>query len=308
MSAASAPERLVETLLPNPVVRGLLYAALAGVIFQLMNMVVRQLTLELPPLVVSWLRWTFGFMLVLPLFLPVGLAVARTAQFPRHLLRSGFHAAAYTMWYLAIPLISLAEAAAISFSGPIFVTLGAALVLGEQVTARRWIAVLVGFLGVLVVLAPKLSLGISASIGVLLLLASVPLVAASNLTVKYLTRADGTLTILFWQNVLASLLFLPMAMWFWVTPSAVQLALALLAAVFGTTAYWLITASYRAADISATQPIVFLSIVWATGLDWIAFGKGPDLWTIAGAAVIVGAAAFASHREAKATRAAVKPA
>jgi drug/metabolite transporter (DMT)-like permease len=308
MSTASAPERLIEQLVPNPILRGVLYAALAGVVFQLMNMVVRQLTLELPPLVVSWLRWTFGLVLVLPLFLPAGLSVAKTRQFPRHLLRSGFHACAYTMWYLAIPLISLAEAAAISFSGPIFVTLGAALVLGEQVTARRWIAVFVGFLGVLIVLAPKLSLGVSASVGVLLLLASVPLVAASNLTVKYMTKADGTLTILFWQNVLASALFLPMALWFWVTPSALQLALALLAAFLGTTAYWLITASYRAADISATQPIVFLSIVWATGLDWLAFGKQPDLWTIAGAAVIVGGAAFASHREAQASRASPKPA
>lgn len=308
MSQASAPERLVETLVPNPIVRGVLYAALAGVVFQLMNMVVRQLTLELPPLVVSWLRWTFGLLLIVPLFLPAGLNVAKTRQFPKHLLRSGFHAAAYTMWYLAIPLISLAEAAAISFSGPVFVTLGAALVLGEKVTARRWMAVFVGFLGVLIVLAPKLSLGISASVGVLLLLASVPLVAASNLTVKYMTKADGTLTILFWQNVLASLLFLPMALWFWVTPTLAQLAAALLAAFLGTTAYGLITASYRAADISATQPIVFLSIVWATGLDWLAFGMEPDLWTIAGAAVIVGGAAFASHREAAASRAAAKPA
>ena len=308
MSAASAPERIIEALVPNAIVRGVIYAALAGVMFQLMNMVVRQLTLELPPLVVSWLRWTFGFCLVLPLFLPVGFSVAKTRQFPRHLLRSGLHACAYTMWYLAIPLISLAEAAAISFSGPIFVTLGATLVLGEQVTARRWAAVVVGFVGVLIVLAPKLSLGVSASVGILLLLASVPLVAASNLTVKYMTKADGTLTILFWQNALASLLFLPMALWFWVTPTPLQLAAALLAAILGTTAYWLITASYRAADISATQPIVFLSIVWATGLDWFAFGKEPDLWTIAGAAVIVAGAAFASHREAAATRAATRPA
>lgn len=306
MSESSAPERLMEALVPNAVVRGLLYAAAAGLIFQFMNMVIRQLTLELPPLMVSWMRWTWGFMLVLPLFAPVGLAVARTAQFPRHLLRSGFHASAYTLWYLAIPLITLADAAAISFSGPIFVMLGAWLALGERVTARRWIAVGVGFVGVLVVLLPKFQLGVSQSVGLLLLLGSVPLVAASNLTVKYLTRADSTLTILFWQNALASLLFLPMALWLWQTPTLAQTAMALVAAVLGTVAYWCITASYRAADISATQPIVFLSIVWATALDWLAFGAKPDVWTILGAAVIVGGAAFVSHREAAAGKAAAK--
>lgn len=302
VSQASGPERLLESLVPHPTLRGLIYAAAAGVAFQLMNMVVRQLTLELPPLLVAWMRWTWGFALVLPLFLPVGLAVARTRQFPRHLLRSGFHATAYTMWYLAIPLVSLADAAAIGFTGPIFTLIGAALFLGERVTARRWIAVLIGFGGVMVVLGPKLSLGISASLGLLLLLASVPLVSISNLTVKYLTRSDGTLTIIFWQNALASVLFLPMAVITWVTPSPVQVGFALLAAVLGTTGYWLITAAYRAADISATQPIVFLSIVWATGLDWIAFGRAPDLWTILGALVIVCGAAFASRAEAAARR------
>ncbi len=302
VSAASAPERLLERLVPHPTLRGLIYAAAAGIAFQLMNMVIRQLTLELPPLVVSWMRWTWGLALVLPLFLPAGLSVARTRQFPRHLLRSGFHVCAYTLWYLAIPLISLADAAAISFTGPIFTLIGAVLFLGERVAARRWIAVLIGFGGVMVVLGPKLSLGFSASLGLLLLLASVPLVSISNLTVKYLTRTDGTLTIIFWQNVLAAILFLPMALVTWVTPTPVQAASALLAAVLGTTGYWLITAAYRAADISATQPIVFLSIVWATGLDWIAFGRTPDLWTILGALVIVCGAAFASRAEAAARR------
>lgn len=302
VSQASPPERLLESLVPHPTARGLIYAAAAGVVFQLMNMVIRQLTLELPPLVVSWMRWSWGLALVLPLFLPAGLSVARTRQFPRHLLRSGFHVCAYTLWYLAIPLVSLADAAAIGFTGPIFTLLGAALFLGERVTARRWIAVLIGFGGVLAVLWPKLSLGLSASIGLLLLLASVPLVSVSNLTAKYLTRTDGTLTIIFWQNVLASVLFLPMALANWVTPTPLQAAFALLAAFLGTSGYWLITAAYRAADISATQPIVFLSIVWATALDWVAFGRAPDLWTILGALVIVCGAAFASRAEAAARR------
>lgn len=297
ISRPSPPERLLEALVTQPVLRGLIYAAASGVVFQLMNMVIRQLTLELPPLVVSWMRWTWGLALVLPLFIPAGLSVARTAQFPRHLLRSGFHASAYTLWYLAIPLVSLADAAAIGFSTPIFTLLGAALLLGERVTAHRWVAVLVGFAGVMVVLGPRLSLGVSASLGLLLLLASVPLVAISNLTAKYLTRTDGTLTIIFWQNVLASMLFLPMAVASWVTPTPAQAAFALLAAVLGTSGYWLITAAYRAADISATQPIVFLSIVWATGLDWIAFGRMPEAWTILGAVVIVAGAAFASRAE-----------
>lgn len=287
-----------EAAIPNGAARGAVLMAVSTVGFQLMNLVIQRLTLELDPLVVSWLRWTFGLALVLPVFLSAGVGVAHTAQFPRHLLRSSFHAAGYTLWYLAIPLIALAEAAALGFSGPVFVTIGAALFLGETVRARRWLAVGVGFLGVLVVLWPKLSGGVSAGLGSLLMLAAVPLIAASNLAAKHLTRADGTMTIVFWQNVLASLLFLPLALWFWQTPSWAQLGWAMVAAFLGTYNYALMTAAFRAADISALQPVLFLSIVWATALDWLAFGRPPDAWTIAGAAVILAGAGYISHREA----------
>ena len=131
------------------------------------------------------------------------------------------------------------------------------------------------------------------------MLAAVPLIAGSNLVAKVAAGRDTPVQVVFWQSMLAAILFAPFGLWFWQQPSTAQWALALGAGVFGTLGYFLMTWAFRLLDISALQPLAFLGIVWASLFDILFFGKTADAWTFVGAAIIVAAGTAIVHREAR---------
>ncbi|MCW5748787.1 MAG: DMT family transporter, partial [Alphaproteobacteria bacterium] len=156
-----------------------------------------------------------------------------------------------------------------------------------------------GFVGVLIIVRPGFA---ALNWGTLLMLGSVPLIAASNLVAKKLTARDRPEVIVFWQSVLACVCFLPFAVVYWRVPTLAQLGWLVLAGAFGQLGYLLMTNAYRLADISAVQPTVFLGIVWAAMFDYFLFGRSADLPTFLGALVIVASTSFIAHREALAAR------
>jgi drug/metabolite transporter (DMT)-like permease len=265
--------------------KGFALAIAAGVVFQLLNMTVKQLAHDLPPMQVAWMRWLAGVLWIAPFALAAG--GLRTRDLRLHSLRAMFHGGGYALWYTAVGLIPLATTAALSFTGPLFVTMGAALFLGETVRLRRWLGVLAGFAGVLVILRPGFE---PLSTGALIMLASVPLIAGSNLVAKVVAGRDPPVLVVFWQSVLALAIFTPFGWWAWQPVSGTQVLVALAAGFFGTFAYFLFTWALKLVDISALQPLAFLSIVWASLLDLIVFGGTADAWTFVGAAVVVVAA------------------
>jgi drug/metabolite transporter (DMT)-like permease len=299
VSAADRLPDLLERLIPSRAARAFSFAILAGIFFQGLNATVRHLTQELPPLEVSWGRWIAGLLFTAPFLVKGGLSSLRTTQLPRHLLRSVFHTAGYGLWYWAIAAIPLAQAAALGFTGPIFVTLGAALFLGERVHWRRWLAVLLGFAGVLLIVRPW-NAGLNPF--ALVMLAAVPLTAASHLVAKVISAHEKPEVVVFWQSALAVLFFAPLALWDFRMPTPEQLGWFVVAGVTGTMGYFLMTWAFRLADISSVQTVGFLGIVWATLLDLAVFGHTADLWTFIGAAVIVAATSYIAHRESVAAR------
>jgi drug/metabolite transporter (DMT)-like permease len=275
--------------------RGFLVFVLAGVVFQCLNVTVKALVHELPPMQVAWMRWIMGIVCITPFALAAGPGAIHTRDLRLHGLRALFHSSGYALWYPAVGLIPLATTAALSFTGPLFVTVGAALFLGERVRGARWAGVLAGFAGVLVILRPGL---IEPNPGALLMLAAVPLIAGSNLVAKVAAGRDTPVQVVFWQTVLAAILFTPLGLWVWQEPGAAHWLLALLAGFFGTLGYFLMTWAFRLLDISALQPLAFLGIVWASLFDIVVFGRTADAWTYVGAAIVVAASSVIVHREA----------
>lgn len=294
--AVDAPDAL-SGLIPSRVVRGLIVAVLSGLCFALLNTSAKELTQQLPPLFVAWGRWIAGLVLIAPVMLwrvgPGGLA---TRHLKLHGLRGLFHATGYALWYEAVFWLPLATVAAIGFTGPIFVTIGAVLFLRETVYRRRWIGVAIGFAGMLVVVRPGLA---ALNPGTWMMLAAVPLISGSNLVGKKVSTHDKPMVVVFWQSAIASVLFLPAGLLFWHVPTLPQVALFLSAGLFGTLGYFFLAWSFRLMDISALQPITFLGIVWAAAMDMIVWGKTADLWTFIGAAIIVAATSYIAHREAR---------
>lgn len=276
--------------------RGFLLALLAGVVFQCLNVTVKALVHELPPMQVAWMRWIMGIVCIAPFALAAGPGAIHTRDLRLHGLRAVFHSSGYALWYTAVGLIPLATTAALSFTGPLFVTVGAALFLGERVHRARWAGVLAGFAGVLVILRPGM---VELNPGALMMLAAVPLIAGSNLVAKVVAGRDTPVQVVFWQTMLAVILFTPFGLWVWQEPGATQWLLALLAGFFGTLGYFLMTWAFRLLDISAVQPLAFLGIVWASLFDIVVFGRTADAWTYVGAAIVVAATSAIVHREAR---------
>jgi drug/metabolite transporter (DMT)-like permease len=169
--------------------------------------------------------------------------------------------------------------------------------LRETVHWRRWVGVLLGFAGMLVIVRPGV---VAMNPGIVMMMIAVPLIAGSNLVGKVVAARDQPAVVVLWQSVVGAVCFTPLGIWFWQTPTASQLALFLAMGFFGTMGYFFITWAYRLLDISALQPITFLGIVWAALMDVAVWGKTADVWTFVGAAIIVAGTTYIAHRETRA--------
>lgn len=293
--AADAPDAL-SSLIPSRTVRGFFLAVVSGLFFTLLNVSVKELASEMPPLFVSWGRWLGGIALIAPFMLwRVGWAGMKSHDMKLHWIRGLFHTPGYALWYEAVVWLPLATMAALGFTGPIFVTLGAVLFLGETVHWRRWLGVATGFVGMLVIVRPGI---VELNPGILMMSLAVPLIAGSNLIAKVVSGRDTPAVVVLWQSVVGAICFTPLGLWYWQTPTLPQIALFLSAGFFGTMGYFFITWAYRLLDISALQSITFLAIVWAALMDMAVWGKTADVWTFVGAAIIVAATTYIAHREA----------
>ena len=268
----------------NPTILGMLYAVAAGFTLCALNIVLRLLSEELPAFQVQFLRYGMGLVAVLPWVFHDGLAAYRTRSLSGQLWRGAVHASGLYLWFAALPIIPFSELVAIGFTTPIFIMIGAVIWLREQMFWQRWVAGLLGFLGVMVVVWPGLTGG--GNWGSLLLLASSPLFAASFLITKALARRDSPTVIVAWQSLTVTLFTLPAALYVWVWPTPSQWAIALLCGALGSLGHWLLTHAYRLADISTAQPVRFLDLIWAAALGYVFLSETPSTSTLLGAAVI----------------------
>ncbi len=278
-----------------PTVRALLWSAASGLLFCLLNAVLRSLSQQLDPMQTQFLRYLFGLLVLLPLVWHGGWRAYWPKNLAGQFTRGAVHTVGLVLWFLALPHLPLADLTAIGFTTPLFIMIGAALFLREPMRWERWVATVVGFAGVLIVVGPLLS---GAGGGWhLLMLASAPVFAASFLITKVLTRTETSGVIVVWQALSVTLFSLPMAMLAWQAPSATQWAGFAVCGLLGSSAHYCLTRSFRIADISSTQSVKFLELVWASALGWLLFADLPTQTTLLGGAVIVAATLWVARRE-----------
>jgi drug/metabolite transporter (DMT)-like permease len=281
----------------DPVVRGLLWSAIAGVQFAVLNALMRSLTLQLDPFQTQFLRYVLGLVVMLPLVLRSGVAAYRPRHIGGQFARGAVHTFGLCLWFAAVPHITLAETTAIGFTGPIFIMIGAAWFFGERMRWERWLAALIGFAGVLIVVAPNLS-GAGGAWS-LVMLASSPVFAASFLITKALTRYERPAVIVAWQSITVTIFSLPLALLSWQAPTLWQWLAFLVCGILGSSAHYCLARSYSVTDISATQSLRFLDLVWASLLGWLMFADVPSRSTLIGGIVIVTSTLWIARREAR---------
>lgn len=297
-TAGQGTSSLVQLTRTHPILRAMLWATIGGLILNLLNAVSRTLAIGMDPVQAMFLRYLAGFVLMMPVALRAGRERWRTGDLPGHLLRGLIHMIALAMWFTALPSVSLADTTAIGFTTPIFLMLGAGLLLGETMVRARWIAAAAGLAGVLIVVGP--ALGGSAAGATMLMLSSAPMFAATMLMSKRLARRDGPSVLVLWQAASITLLAAPLALFNWQPVGLAQAGLIILAGVLGNVGQYCMTRSFHRTDISATQSVRFLDLLWASIFGWLFFNDVPAQTTIAGGVVILASSLWIAHRESRA--------
>jgi drug/metabolite transporter (DMT)-like permease len=193
-------------------------------------------------------------------------------------------------------MIPFAEAVALSFTTPLFATIGAALILGERVRARRWTATLVGFAGVLVIVRPgSVALDWGAGLAIL----SMALSAGVTLIVKNLTRTERPDVIATYMVLIMTPMSLAPALFVWSWPAAHIWPWLVAMGAMGSCGHMCFLRSFALAEASAVMPYDYTRMVFAAVIGYVFFAEVPDDWTWVGAAIIAGAAIYIAHREAQ---------
>jgi drug/metabolite transporter (DMT)-like permease len=279
---------------PSPV-RGMLWMALGGILFSVLNTIARVMTLQMDPYEAQFLRYFCGLIIMLPLLWRDGWAAYKPVDIKGQFWRGGVHTVGLILWFTALPKIPMADITAIGFTGPIFIMIGAAWFLGEPMRRDRWIAALIGFAGVMVVVLPNLQ-GSGGWYNLVMLAAS-PVFAASFLITKALTRYEKPGVIVLWQSITVSIFSIPMALMHWQNPTLLQWVAFFATGVLGTAGHYSLTRAFHTADISATQSLRFLDLVWASLMGWLVFSEVPTDSTLLGALVILLSTVWIARRE-----------
>ncbi|MEZ0469866.1 DMT family transporter [Luteimonas salinilitoris] len=269
--------------------------------FAMMVIAIRLASETLHTFEIAFFRNFFGLAAALPLLMRRGRGIGflKTAQLPRYFVRCLIGMLSMFCGFWAIGNLPLAQAVSLSYSTPIFVTIAAVIFLHEQVRARRWTAVGLGFLGVLVILRPGSG---EFTPGMLVAVAAAMLSGLVAIQIKELSRTEPADRIVIWTTLFwVPMSLLPaLAVWEW--PQGATWIWVVASGVLGTGGHMLWTRALKLGEVSALTPISFMQLPVVALFGWVLFGQTVDAWTIAGATIIFVANAYIAHREARLAR------
>lgn len=280
----------------------LMIGACAG--FSTMMAIVRLVSPEIHPFEAAFFRNLFGVICMLPWLVTTRGRRLRTHRPAMHVLRAVLGMTAMLLLFTAVSLLPLAEVTALSFTAPLFATIGAALVLREAVGVRRWTATLIGLVGALIIIRPSADAFTPAA---LVALASAAGIAAAQLSVKSLSRTEHPSAIVLIMGLLMTPMTLVPALFVWTWPSWSALGWMALMGLVATIGQALLVRALATADASAVMPFDFSRLIFASVLGWLMFNEIPDGWTIVGGAVVVATTVYIARREAQLSRRSRRP-
>ena len=275
--------------------RGILWMIVTGLMFVGVTSLVKYLGPDMPAAEAAFLRYALGLVLLVPM-----LGSVFKSNFSQHLMRlfvyrGVAHVGAVFLWFFAMARIPLADVTAMNYLSPIYVTLGAALFLGEKLALRRVIAVGIALVGALIILRPGIR---SVDMGHLAMLLAAVFFACSYLLTKRLSDQTSAGAIVVMLSLFVTLGLAPMAWMVWVPPSTNDLLILFGVACFATLGHYTMTLAFAAAPVNITQPVTFLQLVWAVSVGMVFFDEPLDPWVVVGGGTILASVSFISWREA----------
>ncbi len=270
--------------------------AISLLLFTLMDTNVKWLGAHYPTTQIMFFRCAVAIIpIAIIIVMRGGWSVLQTSHPALHLLRSFLGVSAMGLAFYAFSLMPLAEAISILHTGPLFMTALSVIILREHVGIRRWTAVLLGFIGMLIVIRPGSGM---LENGSLFMLIAAFLIGFTTIIIRFLSKFDDPVCITFYFTLSGAIVSL-IGIYFqgWLTPSPFDLGLLCLVGFLGGIAQYLMTLSYRYVAIGTVSPLKYLTIVYGGIIAYLVWGEVPDLQSIFGITTIILTGLYTLHRE-----------
>ena len=276
--------------------KGVLWMLLTGFCFVGVTVTVKLLGSAVPAPQAAFLRYVIGIVLVLPSLVPILRAHISGEEMVRFGLRGLFQGLGVIAWFGAMTRLPVAEVTAMGYLTPVAVSIGAILLYGERFSAARLAALVLAFVGVLIVVRPGFR---EVSLGHLFMIGTMCCFSVSYLMAKRMSAERSASVVVGMLSVTTTLALAPFALAVWAPVSASQIGLLAIVAVLATAGHWCMTRAFAVAPLGITQPVVFLQLIWATAAGALLFAEPVDGWIVLGGAVIVGAVSWLALRDAR---------
>lgn len=273
---------------------GLMLGAMA--VLPLLDVIAKFLGQQgMPVMQIVWARLFFGAWMTLPFALRLAGVRGLVPNMPlMHGVRASFMVAATAFFFWALHYLPIADTLAIFFVQPLVLTLLSPIVLGEHVGLRRWVAVLIGFIGTLIIIRPGFQ---ELNPGVFLALGSGTCLAIYLLLTRKIAGSAPAMVTTFYTTLSGAIITSVIVLFVWVPPTPAQWGLFVLLSFIANGGHYLIVKSYDHAEASLLAPLAYTEMVMATFAGWYFFGDFPDLWTFVGVAILIACAIYISWRE-----------
>jgi len=275
--------------------RGIALILASTVFLGASDVTAKYLSATLPSIEIAWIRFLVFALVMSPAMLPGSPLFALRTERPGFQVMRGIALLASSLFFISgLRFLPIAEASATGFVSPLFVTALSIVFLSERVGLRRWIATALGLIGVLIILRPGTSAFHPA--------AFFPIVSAlawacTLIMTRMMSGREHALTTMTWSSIAGIAVLTALVPLVWVAPTWHDIAFGILIGVASTAGQWIVVLAFRYADASVLAPFSYTQLLWVSILGFVIFGEVPDLWTVVGAAFIVGSGLYTAHRE-----------
>jgi drug/metabolite transporter (DMT)-like permease len=255
----------------------------------------KYLSATLPAIEIAWIRFMVFALIMTPAMIPGSpLFALKTGRPVFQLARGAVLLGSSLLFISGLHYLPIAEASATAFVSPLFVTALSIVLLSEKVGVRRWLATAAGLIGVLIILRP--------GTGAFHVAACFPIVSAfcwalTLIMTRMMSGRESSLTIMTWSSIAGVMIMTALVPLVWIAPTWQAVMFGVLIGVASTVGQWIVVLAFRYADASVLAPFSYTQLVWVSILGFLAFGEVPSVWTISGAAIIVGSGLYTAHRE-----------
>ena len=278
----------------NQSIIGILWMVLTTILFVGVTATVRYLEGEVPAPQAAFLRYAIGTLFLIPSLISLTKIKPNKPLLQKFVLRGLVHSIGVTLWFYAMSVMPVAEVTAIGFLTYIFVSIGASIFLKEKLHKHRLAAILISFIGALIVLRPGFKVIESGQLGMLM---ATVVFTASYLIAKIVSKERSSSEIVAMLSIFTTIFLIPSAIYSWEPLSIKAFLILSFTALIATVGHITMTKAIKAAPMVVTQPILFLQLVWASMVGLFIFNEKFDPFVILGGTIIMLCVCYVSYRE-----------